>query len=312
MPKSHSRKKKTRARSRASGAAYAAVKSGAAHRHPGPDLALPNTSIAPIDPTALENVRCLIGAGWEECTPCQRSLTVMVVTSHPAALMLMAFYIYGGLPDAGSLASAATHRFFAVARTAKASGDLRPLLAMVRAMSRRERAELAEDAMDMWVGMHALHLVPEAHGPGPSPRPAVSGPAGSLPDSLFPDVAQLRPPGADYRLHPALPDGEAGIPPVPVLWVEPHGSAAGYDDLVRRCGFTAVTEEADGDPLWLLHVNEDLGALREVARLATDASGQRRAEWGDHIIDLYLSTGSIAPPSRASTSTCCGRPVKSS
>ncbi|WP_158712105.1 hypothetical protein [Streptomyces rimosus] len=296
MPKSHSRKKKTRARQRASGAPYVSAKSGAAHWHPGPDLTLPNAGIEPIDRTALENVRRLIGAGWQECASCQRSLANTVVTSDPAALMLMAFYIYGGLPDAGSLASAATHRFAAAAPTAKASGDLQPLLATVRAMSRPERAELVEDTMDMWVGMHAMNIIPEAHTSGSPARPAVSETAECLPDALFLDTAQLAPPRADYRLHPALPDGEGDAPPMPVLWVEPHGPAAGRDDLVRRCGFTPVTDEGGGDPLWLLHVNEDLGALREVARLATDACGQRRTGWSDDLIDLHLSTGSIMTP----------------
>lgn len=74
MPKSHSRKKKTRTRQRATGAAYTSAKSGTAHRHPGPDLALPNASIPPVTPAALQAARLLIGAGWQECAPCQRSL----------------------------------------------------------------------------------------------------------------------------------------------------------------------------------------------------------------------------------------------
>ncbi|MET8275108.1 hypothetical protein [Streptomyces sp. NPDC005096] len=206
----------------------------------------------------------------------------------------MAFYIYGGAPDAGSLASAATHRFTALAHTARTSADLQPLLASVRAMSRADKAALLEDTMDMWVGMHAMNITPTAHIPGSAAQPATHQAGQALPDELFLDDTKIAPPGADYRVHTAisdLPDGTMA----PLLLVEPTGPAAGFDDLSQRCGWPALADDMN-DPLWLVHVDEHLGTLHSITRLATDASGQRRDGWGDDFTDLYLGHATTATP----------------
>ncbi|MGW8850064.1 hypothetical protein ACWGNE_20075 [Streptomyces xiamenensis] len=199
--------------------------------------------------------------------------------------MLIAFHIYGRPPGPGSLASAITHRFAPLARTAKSTGDLRPLLAAVSSMSHREKAALLEDSMDMWVGLHAMNLAPEVSLPG-NAGAAASDSVQALPDSMFFDAEQIAPAGADYRIHLTVSESPNGTTTL-VFLVEPIGPGAGYDDLARRCGWTQFT---DGPvvPLWMAKIDDRRGVLHSIARLATDADGYRRIEWDNDLIDLRL------------------------
>ncbi|MGW1068276.1 hypothetical protein ACWD4F_27620 [Streptomyces aureus] len=160
MTKSHGRKSRARNRSRRQGAAYTAANAGTLHIHTnGPssmDLRTADPSRWGIQSAPdLRTAAALISASIERCAPCRRSLSARLLEADPLAVAMAAGAVYGlhasRGADARTFAAGPARVFFLLVQNARAcGGDARMLLAGVEKMPEADRAELLDDALELW------------------------------------------------------------------------------------------------------------------------------------------------------------------
>ncbi|WP_331732061.1 hypothetical protein [Streptomyces sp. NBC_00989] len=309
MTKSHGRKSRARKTSRSRGATYAAANAGTLHQH---DSGPSNTDLQPADPSGwgveatpdMRTASALIGACIERCAVCQQALAVKLLDEDPIVLTVTAGSVYtlhaATEPDAGSLASAPSQRFFRLVQQARAhGGDGRMMLTGVEMMNRADRAELLEDALDLWTFYGHKHpglMRSQDTGPKntspftftfPDSEPGQADPGTVL------DLSGLAHP-AEYGVRADMTLTESGRIASLGLFPHPETSEAGYDDLRERLAWEPYVAEGlpEKDPAWVLKVDGTRGALLGIVRLldATLLPDRPRREWRTDAYDVILWT----------------------
>ncbi|MFE2823394.1 hypothetical protein [Streptomyces sp. NPDC059271] len=203
MPKSHGRKSRARKTSRRQGAAFAAANAGTLHDHQsGPS----NTDLRPADPSRwgaesaldMRAAVALIGACIEECAPCRRSLSGKLLEANPVLLAVTAgavFALHASCgADAQDFAAQPAEVFFLLVERARVAGnDFRVLTAAVERMPLTDRAQLLDEALDLWAsyGRQYPDLIRSENLArallwSDTPAAAMSGRSGAAPDRAEP------------------------------------------------------------------------------------------------------------------------------
>ncbi|MFG3517658.1 hypothetical protein [Streptomyces bobili] len=315
MTKSHGRKRRARNTSRNRGATYAAANAGTLHQH---DSGPSNTDLQPADPSGwgvettpdMRTASALIGACIERCALCQQALAVKLLDEDPIVLAVTAGSVYtlhaATEPDAGSLASAASQRFFRLVQQSRAhGGDGRMMLTGVEMMNRADRSALLEDALDLWTFYGHKHPgLMRGQDTGPQDAPhftftvAGSDPGEADPGTVL-DLTGLAHP-AEYGVRADMTLTESGRVASLGLFPHPETPEAGYDDLRERLAWEPYIPEAlpEENPAWVLKVDSVSGALLGIVRLldATLLPDRPRSEWRPDAYDVILWTAPELKP----------------
>ncbi|MFI6341011.1 hypothetical protein [Streptomyces sp. NPDC050535] len=160
MTSSHGRKSRARNKSRRQGAAYAAANAGTLHTH---DSGPSGTDLQPTDLSRwgvasapdMRTAAALIGACIEGCGPCRRSLSVKLLDEDPIVLAVTAGVVFSLHTSRGAdvrdVAARPTQVVFVLAEHARAAGgDFRMLPAGIERLRLPDRAQLLDDALDLW------------------------------------------------------------------------------------------------------------------------------------------------------------------
>lgn len=161
MTRSHGRKSRARRTSLRQGAAFAAVNAGNLHVH---DSGPSNADLRPADPGRwgvesapdMRAAAAWIGACIEKCVPCRRSLSAKLLESDPIVLAMTvgaAFGLHASRgAGTGDFATMASEVFFLLVEHARAAGgDFRMLPSAIERMPMADRAQLLDEALDLWV-----------------------------------------------------------------------------------------------------------------------------------------------------------------